>query len=85
MWVGIVDHDMHARFPSVRKPRSFYDVFGVVACGIVVMAAVLAVWHGTLVRREMVAFMAIVFLWAVWAVDRVLDHAIEETRHERRR
>lgn len=76
---------MRARFPSVRHPRSFYDVFGVAAIGVAVMAVVLSVWHGTFVRGEMVVFIAIVFLWAVWAVDKILEDAVEESRREQRR
>lgn len=75
---------MHVRLPSVRHPQSFYDVFGVAVIGVVIMAAVLSIWHGTFVRREMVVFIAIVFVWAVWAVDKILEYSTEEARYEQR-
>lgn len=76
---------MYVRLPSVRHPKSFYDVFGVIVIGIVVMTIVLSIWHGTFVRREMVVFIAIVFLWAVWAIDKILEHSVEESRRKQRR
>jgi hypothetical protein len=36
------------------------------------MGIVLHYWHGTVVRLEMLVFIGIVFLWAGWAVYRVL-------------
>ncbi|WP_254530766.1 hypothetical protein [Natrinema gelatinilyticum] len=66
---------MIARFPSIRHPRSFYDVFGVVATAVAVMAVVLAVRYGSVVRLEMVLLMTIVFFWVVWAIERILEEA----------
>lgn len=64
---------MALRPPSVRDPRSFYDVFVVTITGTVVMAIVLYFWHGSFVPVEMVAFIGVVFLWAGWAIYRMLE------------
>lgn len=72
-----------ARVPSVRRPGSFFDVFTVTAASITIVAAVLAVWHGTVVRTEMGAFTVLVFGWAVWAVNRILRESISESDRPR--
>ncbi|MFB6293483.1 MAG: hypothetical protein ABEH60_04400 [Halonotius sp.] len=64
---------MYRRLPSIRQPQAFYDVFGVVIAGVLVVAAVLSLWHGTVVRVEMAVFIGLVFLWAAWAIYRVLE------------
>lgn len=71
------------RLPSVRHPHSFYDVFSVVAAAVAIMALVLAVRYGSIVRLEMLVFVAVVFLWAGWAIERIL--AESEARSKRRR
>ncbi len=76
---------MHVRLPSVRQPRTFFDVFGVITISIALVAAVLAVWHGTIVRLEMVAFVVLVFGWAIWAMNRILKRSVERTRRGRGR
>lgn len=73
---------MSVRLPSIRRPRSFYDVFSVVASAVAIMAIVLTVWYGTIVRLEMAVFMAIVFIWTFWAIERIL--AISKERSKRR-
>ncbi|ELZ20040.1 hypothetical protein [Natrinema limicola] len=75
---------MDARLPSVRHPHSFYDVFGVVAAAVAIMALVLMIRHGSIVRIEMVAFMAIVFLWAGWAIERILTESEEQSKRRQR-
>ncbi|MFD1564393.1 hypothetical protein ACFR99_12630 [Haloarchaeobius amylolyticus] len=76
---------MNVQLPSVRHPHSFYDVFGVVATAVAIMALVLTVRHGSVVRIEMVAFMAIVFLWAGWAIERILAESEEQSKRRRQR
>lgn len=71
------------RLPSVRHPRSFYDVFSVVAAAVAIMALVLTVRYGSIVRLEMLVFVVVVFLWAGWAIERIL--AESEARSKRRR
>jgi hypothetical protein len=63
---------MELRLPSIRDPQSLYDVYLVTVLGTVAMGIVLHYWHGTVVRLEMLVFIGIVFLWAGWAVYRVL-------------
>lgn len=76
---------MSVRLPSVRHPRSFYDVFSIVTGSVAIMAIVLTVWYGTLVRLEMVVFMAIVFIWAFWAIERILSTTKQRSkRHQNR-
>ncbi|SEV84174.1 hypothetical protein [Natrinema salifodinae] len=74
---------MSVRLPSVRDPHSFYDVFGVVAAAVTVMALVLAVRYGTVVRIEMAVLVTLVFLWAIWAIERILKQS--EAQSKRRR
>ncbi|WP_265111267.1 hypothetical protein [Halosolutus halophilus] len=57
-------------------------MFGVVVISIGLMAAVLTVWHGTIVRLEMVAFVVLVFVWAAWAVDKILERSVESAERE---
>ncbi|WP_265339086.1 hypothetical protein [Halosolutus amylolyticus] len=73
---------MPVRLPSVRDPRTFFDVFGVVVISIGLMAAILTVWHGTIVRIEMVAFGLLVLVWVLWAVDRILERSVERAKRE---
>lgn len=76
---------MSVRVPSVRRPHTFYDVFGVVAAAVAIMALVLAVRYGEVVRLEMAVFMAVVFLWAGWAIERILTEATDRSRRQQRR
>ncbi|PCR91013.1 hypothetical protein [Natrinema ejinorense] len=75
---------MSVRLPSVRHPHSFYDVFGVVAAAVTIMALVLAVRYGSVVRLEMAVFMTAVFLWAGWAIERILAESKDRARTQRR-
>ncbi|MDS0474957.1 hypothetical protein [Natrinema sp. 1APR25-10V2] len=76
---------MNVRLPSVRHPHSFYDVFSVVAIAVAIVALVLTVRYGEVIRLEMVAFMAIVFLWAGWAIERILAESEDRSKRRRRR
>ncbi|WP_339103427.1 hypothetical protein [Haloterrigena salinisoli] len=73
-----------ARLPSVRRPVSFFDVFTVTAVSIVVVAAVLTIWHGTFVRTEMGVFTVLVFGWVAWAVNRILEESVQRSDRTRR-
>lgn len=73
---------MHVRLPSVRRPRTFFDIFGIIVISIGLMAAVLTIWHGTIVRLEMVVFIILVFGWAAWAVDKVLERSVETAKRK---
>ncbi|MFC4543730.1 hypothetical protein ACFO5R_17525 [Halosolutus amylolyticus] len=57
-------------------------MFGVVVISIGLMAAILTVWHGTIVRIEMVAFGLLVLVWVLWAVDRILERSVERAKRE---
>lgn len=71
---------MYRRLPSIRHPKAFYDVFSIVVAGVLIVAAVLTVWHGTFVRIEMAAFSGLLFLWAAWAIYRILEQYPKKTR-----
>jgi hypothetical protein len=75
---------MSVRLPSVRHPHTFYDVFGVVAAAVAIMALVLAVRYGSIVRLEMAVFMTLVFFWAGWAIERILAESKDRSRQRRR-
>ncbi|SIS15694.1 hypothetical protein SAMN05421752_11529 [Natronorubrum thiooxidans] len=74
---------MDVRLPSVRHPHSFYDVFGIVAAGVVIMALILTIWYGTIIRIEMTVFIVIIFLWAGWAIERILAESEEQSKRRR--
>ncbi len=61
------------RLPNIRQPTSFFDVFTVTAVSIAVVAIVLTIWRGTIVRIEMGVFIVLIFLWVVWAVTQILE------------
>ncbi len=73
------------RLPSVRRPATFFDVFTVTAVSIALVATVLAIWHGSFVRVEMGAFIALIFIWVVWAINRILNESIRGSERTRRR
>ncbi len=75
---------MRIRLPSVRDPRSFYDIFSVTTISIIVMAIVLTIWHGSIVRIEMAAFVGLVFLWAGWAIQNTLDRSVDRSTRKPR-
>ncbi len=76
---------MRVRLPSVRHPHSFYDVFGVIAVAVATMAVVLTVRYGEVIRLEMAVFMTAVFLWAGWAIERILAESKDRSKRRRER
>ncbi|WP_440764821.1 hypothetical protein [Natronorubrum sp. DTA7] len=52
---------------------------------IALVATVLAIWHGSFVRVEMGAFIALIFIWVVWAINRILNESIRGSERTRRR
>lgn len=67
---------MEYRLPSIRAPQSFYDVFTVAVMATVLAGVVLAVFHGTIVRVEMVVLLFVVSLWVAWAINRILAQQV---------
>jgi len=60
------------RAPSLTNPRSFWDIF-VVLCGYVLLEfTVLQLTGSYLVEQELVVVAIAVFVWAAWAIYRVL-------------
>jgi|AntDeeMetageno51_2_1112566.scaffolds.fasta_scaffold00327_4 hypothetical protein len=74
---------MRLRSPSVRRPRTFYDVFAVMILGIAILTIVLSVWQGAIVIIEMRLFVGLLFLWAGWAVLQCLGAYTEQYRVSR--
>lgn len=74
--------DRSVRPPSIRDPRSIWDVLSVV--GAYILLELIALWisGSVLVRTELVVLAAAVFLWMAWAILRILDRAREEHRRE---
>lgn len=70
---------MDLRAPSIRRPRSVYDIFLVTIAGTILVGFVLTIWHGTIVRIEMFGFIVLVFLWVAWAIYRVLGTYAEKS------
>lgn len=63
------------RRPSVRNPRSIWDVLAVLAAYLLLEYVVLQVTGDPIVRQELVVVGIAVFFWTVWAVFRVLDES----------
>lgn len=61
--------------PSVRDPQRFWDVFGVVLGYVVVLWIVLHLSNSPIVRAETVLGTALVCVWTMWAIRRILDRA----------
>jgi len=74
---------MGVRLPSVRHPHSFYDVFSVVAAAVAAMALILTVRYGSVIRVEMAVFMTFIFLWAGWAIERILSESEKRSKRQR--
>jgi hypothetical protein len=63
------------RRPSVRNPRSIWDVLAVLAAYALLEYVVLQVTGSSIVRGEFVVVGIAVLLWTVWATLRVLDES----------
>ena len=60
------------RAPSLRNPRSFWDVFAML-CGYVLLEYIVLQLTGSyLVEQELVVVAIAVFFWAAWAVYQIL-------------
>lgn len=70
---------MYRRLPSLRQPRTFYDVFGVVIGGVFLVGGLLSIWHDTIIRIEMAVFSGLLFLWAAWAIYHLLEQYPKQT------
>ena len=71
---------MNRRFPRIKEPRTFYDVFSVVVVGLLFVTTVLSVWRGTIIRIEMAVFSGFLFLWVVWAIGQILNQPPRKKR-----
>lgn len=60
------------RRPSIRRPRSIWDILVVLATYALLEYVVLQLTGSLLVRQELVVIGIVVVLWAIWATFRVL-------------
>ena len=60
------------RLPSVRNPRSFWDLFAVVVAYVALEYVVLRATGSHLVEQELVVVAVLVAAWVLWAVFRIL-------------
>lgn len=63
------------RPPSVRDPRTIWDVFAVLAAYVLLEYVALQVTGSLLLRQELVVIAIIVVLWTMWAVLQILSTA----------
>lgn len=63
------------RRPSIREPRSIWDVLAVLAAYALLEYVVLRVTGSPAVRGELVVVGIAVLLWTIWATLRVLDES----------
>jgi len=61
------------RTPSVRHPRSFYDIFIIDICLVALVALEFVITRQYLVRVEVITVATLTFFWNFWAVFRILD------------
>lgn len=62
------------RPPSIRDPRSIWDVFSVLAAYVLLEYLVLQVTGSLIVEQELVVIAIVVVLWTMWAVLHVLSN-----------
>lgn len=63
------------RPPSLRDPRSIWDVFAVLMAYVLLEHLVLRVTGSLIVRQELVVIAILVVLWTMWAFLRILSRA----------
>lgn len=63
------------RRPSIRNPRSIWDVIAVLAAYILFEYTVLRITGNLLIRQELVVVGIIVVLWVIWAAFHVLEES----------
>ena len=63
------------RPPSIRDPRSIWDVFAVLVAYVLLEYVALQVTGSLLLRQELVVIAIIVVLWTMWAVLQILSAA----------
>lgn len=61
------------RSPSVRRPRSLWDVLAVLFAYAALEYIVLQITGSSIVRQELVVVAIGVVLWTMWAVLRILS------------
>ena len=63
------------RAPSIRNPRSFWDVFAVLCLYVLIEYIVLQLTGSFLIEQELVVIAIAVFFWAAWAIYRIFARA----------
>lgn len=63
------------RRPSIRNPRSIWDVIAVMATYILIEYTVLQLTGDLLIRQELVVVGIIVVLWVIWAAFHILNES----------
>ena len=63
------------RPPSLRNPRSLWDVLTISLAVILPMKLVLLWLDSPIIRIEVIVVWAIVLAWDLWAIRRILDHS----------
>jgi hypothetical protein len=66
------------RAPSLRNPRSFWDIFTVLCGYVLVEYVVLQLTGSFLIEQELVVVATVVFIWASWAVYHILTRVESE-------
>lgn len=61
------------RRPSIRDPRSIWDILAVLAVYALLEYVVLRITGDRLIRQELVVIGTVVVLWVLWAAFRILD------------
>ena len=64
------------RPPSLRNPRSLWDVLTISLAVILPMKLVLLWLDSPIIRIEVIIIWAIVLTWDLWAIRRILNHSV---------
>ena len=63
------------RWPSIRNPRSIWDIFAVLIAYLLVEYIVLRITGSFIVQQELVIIAILVAIWALWAILRILSNS----------
>lgn len=72
------------RSPSIRYPRSLWDILAVVFAYFALEYIVLQLTELPIVRQGLIVVAIIVILWTVWAVSRILSLSMYSNRPKTR-
>lgn len=65
------------RLPSIRDPRSIWDIFAVLSVYLILEYIVLRITGLFIVQQELVIIAILLVFWTMWAILRILSTSSE--------